>query len=81
MYIKNTFYLYVPQGLDIGWRNRKGRAKAMGRELKQVRYVQGMRTSYLADVLCEAGRFGRKTGPCVYAQKESSKLKKSDMTQ
>ena len=51
-------------GLDIGWRSRKDRAKAAGRQLEHVRFINGARVSYLPDVMCEAGRFGRKTGVC-----------------
>lgn len=38
-------------GLDIGWRNRKA----------------GGRTAPVSDALCEAGRFGQKTGAGYYA--------------
>ena len=57
----------VSAGLDIGWRSRQDRAKALGRSLEKLRFVNGVRTTYLSDILCEAGRFGRKTGTLVVA--------------
>ncbi|MBK8526550.1 MAG: enoyl-CoA hydratase/isomerase family protein [Rubrivivax sp.] len=43
-------------GLDIGWATRKRRAAEAGVEMKPV----------VADTLCEAGRFGQKTGAGWY---------------
>jgi 3-hydroxyacyl-CoA dehydrogenase len=43
-------------GLDIGWATRKRRASEAGVEMKPV----------VADKLCEAGRFGQKTGAGWY---------------
>ena len=43
-------------GLDIGWATRKRKAAEAGVEMKPV----------LADKLCEAGRFGQKTGAGWY---------------
>ena len=43
-------------GLDIGWATRKRRAAEAGVEMKPV----------VADLLCEAGRFGQKTGAGWY---------------
>ena len=43
-------------GLDIGWATRKRKAAAAGLEMKPV----------VADKLCEAGRFGQKTGAGWY---------------
>jgi 3-hydroxyacyl-CoA dehydrogenase len=43
-------------GLDIGWATRKRRAAEAGVEMKPV----------VADMLCEAGRFGQKTGAGWY---------------
>ena len=43
-------------GLDIGWAARKRRAAEAGVEMKPV----------VADTLCEAGRFGQKTGAGWY---------------
>ncbi|MER8953395.1 3-hydroxyacyl-CoA dehydrogenase NAD-binding domain-containing protein [Mesorhizobium sp. M0833] len=44
-------------GLDIGWRNRKAQGK----------------TALIADALCEAGRFGQKTGRGWYLYKDGSR--------
>ncbi|TKT80963.1 3-hydroxyacyl-CoA dehydrogenase NAD-binding domain-containing protein [Aquamicrobium sp. LC103] len=44
-------------GLDIGWRNRKSLGK----------------TAVIADALCEAGRFGQKTGKGFYLYEEGSR--------
>lgn len=49
-------------GLDIGWRNRK----ALGR------------AAAIADALCEAGRFGQKTGSGYYRYEEGSREPKPD---
>lgn len=49
-------------GLDIGWRTRKSLAEASGRSLSKKRFINGVKTSYLGDILCENGRFGRKAG-------------------
>ena len=49
-------------GLDIGWRTRQAAAKAAGKPLEHKRFFNGVRVSYLSDLLCEQGRFGRKTG-------------------
>ena len=43
-------------GLDIGWATRKRRAAEAGIEMRPV----------VADLLCEAGRFGQKTGAGWY---------------
>ncbi len=43
-------------GLDIGWATRKRKAAEAGVEMKPV----------VADLLCEAGRFGQKTGAGWY---------------
>jgi 3-hydroxyacyl-CoA dehydrogenase len=43
-------------GLDIGWATRKRKAAEAGVEMKPV----------IADKLCEAGRFGQKTGAGWY---------------
>jgi 3-hydroxyacyl-CoA dehydrogenase len=43
-------------GLDIGWATRKRRAAEAGVEMKAI----------IADKLCEAGRFGQKTGAGWY---------------
>ena len=44
-------------GLDIGWRNRKSLGK----------------TAAIADALCEAGRFGQKTGKGFYLYEQGSR--------
>ncbi|XP_053184517.1 peroxisomal bifunctional enzyme [Scomber japonicus] len=51
-------------GLDVGWRIRKEDGLAQpGMALGQAARVrQGRRYSPLADLLCEQGRFGQKTG-------------------
>jgi 3-hydroxyacyl-CoA dehydrogenase len=49
-------------GLDIGWRNRK----ALGK------------TADIADALCEAGRFGQKTGKGFYLYEEGSRTPRTD---
>jgi 3-hydroxyacyl-CoA dehydrogenase len=43
-------------GLDIGWATRKRKAAEAGVEMKPI----------VADKLCEAGRFGQKTGAGWY---------------
>jgi len=49
-------------GLDIGWRNRKSLGK----------------TAIIADPLCEAGRYGQKTGKGYYLYEEGSRVPKPD---
>jgi 3-hydroxyacyl-CoA dehydrogenase len=49
-------------GLDIGWRNRKSLGK----------------TAAIADALCEAGRYGQKTGKGFYIYEAGSRAPKSD---
>jgi 3-hydroxyacyl-CoA dehydrogenase len=50
-------------GLDIGWATRKRKAAETGAELEPV----------VADALCEAGRFGQKTGAGWYRYQEGSR--------
>ncbi|TPM63759.1 3-hydroxyacyl-CoA dehydrogenase [Mesorhizobium sp. B2-2-4] len=45
-------------GLDIGWRNRKARGQ----------------TAVIADMLCEQGRFGQKTGRGFYLYENGSRM-------
>lgn len=49
-------------GLDIGWRTRKSLGK----------------TAAIADPLCEAGRYGQKTGKGYYLYEEGSRVPKPD---
>ncbi len=49
-------------GLDIGWRNRKSLGKAAA----------------IADALCEAGRYGQKTGKGFYIYEAGSRAPKPD---
>jgi 3-hydroxyacyl-CoA dehydrogenase len=49
-------------GLDIGWRNRKSLGK----------------TAAVGDALCEAGRYGQKTGKGYYLYEAGSRAPKSD---
>jgi 3-hydroxyacyl-CoA dehydrogenase len=49
-------------GLDIGWRNRKSLGK----------------TAVIGDALCEAGRFGQKTGKGFYLYEDGSRTPKPD---
>ncbi|SMF04230.1 short chain enoyl-CoA hydratase /3-hydroxyacyl-CoA dehydrogenase [Tistlia consotensis] len=49
-------------GLDVGWRNRK----SLGR------------TAVIADALCEAGRFGQKTGEGFYRYEAGSRRPEPD---
>jgi 3-hydroxyacyl-CoA dehydrogenase len=49
-------------GLDIGWRNRKSLGK----------------TAAIADPLCEAGRYGQKTGKGYYLYEGGSRIPKPD---
>ena len=49
-------------GLDLSWIGRKNRAKLLGIPMEYRRFVNGVRTSYIADMLCEAGHMGRKAG-------------------
>ena len=54
-----------PSGLDIGWRSRKEIAKRTGQEFDVTKSLwNGARYCGIPDMLCEAGRFGRKTGMC-----------------
>ena len=50
-------------GLDIGWATRKRKAAEAGVEMKPV----------IADKLCEAGRFGQKTGAGWYRYEAGSR--------
>jgi 3-hydroxyacyl-CoA dehydrogenase len=45
-------------GNDVGWRIRQGKKE---KEQRNVRY-----TGYIADAICELGRFGQKTGAGYY---------------
>ena len=45
-------------GNDVGWRIRQGKKE---KEKRNVRY-----TGYVADAICELGRFGQKTGSGYY---------------
>jgi 3-hydroxyacyl-CoA dehydrogenase len=45
-------------GNDVGWRIRQGKKE---KEARNVRY-----TGYVADAICELGRFGQKTGAGYY---------------
>ena len=45
-------------GNDVGWRIRQGKKE---KEARNVRY-----TGYVADAICELGRFGQKTGSGYY---------------
>jgi len=45
-------------GNDVGWRIRQGKKE---KEKRNVRY-----TGYIADAICELGRFGQKTGAGYY---------------
>ena len=45
-------------GNDVGWRIRQGKKE---KEKRNVRY-----TGYVADAICELGRFGQKTGAGYY---------------
>ena len=45
-------------GIDVGWRIRQGKKE---KEQRNVRY-----TGYIADAICELGRFGQKTGAGYY---------------
>ena len=45
-------------GNDVGWRIRQGKKE---KEQRNVRY-----TGYIADAICELGRFGQKTGAGMY---------------
>ncbi len=45
-------------GNDVGWRIRQGKKE---KEQRNVRY-----TGYIADAICELGRFGQKTGSGYY---------------
>ncbi|MBN9071754.1 MAG: enoyl-CoA hydratase/isomerase family protein [Rhizobiales bacterium] len=56
------FQMYDLAGLDIGWRNRKARGE----------------TAALADALCEAGRFGQKTGKGWYAYADGGRTPTPD---
>ena len=56
-------------GLDIAWRIRKSQAATRD---PSARYVR------IPDRLCEAGRFGRKTGSGYYVYPEGSKDKHND---
>ncbi len=47
-------------GNDVGWRIRQGSKKE--KEKRNVRYTTG----YVADAICELGRFGQKTGAGYY---------------
>ncbi|MCP3731275.1 3-hydroxyacyl-CoA dehydrogenase NAD-binding domain-containing protein [Sphingomonas sp. MG17] len=47
-------------GLDVGWRMRQGRIEAGALDTSSAEYPP------LADQLCEAGRFGQKTGAGYY---------------
>ncbi|XP_068101170.1 peroxisomal bifunctional enzyme [Hyperolius riggenbachi] len=55
-------------GLDVGWRSRmeKGLTGSKAPEGLPARQRQGSRYSPLADILCESGRFGQKTGKGWY---------------
>ncbi|XP_018422383.1 PREDICTED: peroxisomal bifunctional enzyme [Nanorana parkeri] len=55
-------------GLDVGWRSRteKGLTGAKVPQGTPARQRQGNRYSPLADLLCESGRFGQKTGKGWY---------------
>ena len=48
-------------GHDVGWRIRQGKKE---KEQRNVRY-----TGYVADAICELGRFGQKTGAGYYKYK------------
>ncbi|XP_029968678.1 peroxisomal bifunctional enzyme-like [Salarias fasciatus] len=55
-------------GLDIGWRVRKGKGLAVPDPTtgQTARVQQGRRYSPVADLICEQGRFGQKTGQGWY---------------
>jgi 3-hydroxyacyl-CoA dehydrogenase len=57
-------------GLDIGWANRKRRAPLRD---KRERYAP------IADWICEAGRFGQKTGAGWYDHPEGAKRRPSPL--
>lgn len=54
-------------GLDIGWRIRQHHAKKAGKKIDlTASFMSGQRYCALGDMLCEEGRFGRKTGQGFY---------------
>ena len=60
---------YMKSGLDIDWRTRKEIAKKTGQPVDVTkRFWNGARYCGIADMLCEAGKFGRKTGKNDYHQ-------------
>ncbi|CAN9497833.1 unnamed protein product [Ophioblennius macclurei] len=68
-------------GLDVGWRVRKAKGLAVPDPTtgQTARVQQGRRYSPVADMICEQGRFGQKTGQGWYRyDKPGSRVGKPD---